>query len=99
MPSCILCLHCLSAALSRIAWIPRTSMLINVFGEVLSFSKSFFFNEMLVCLAYLTCVMTRHCASLLSVMADCSEGVNSGPISLQCTVSVYCPTFSWQEDI
>lgn len=54
---------------------------------------------MLVCLAYLTCVMTRHCASLLSVMADCSEGVNSGPISLQCTVSVYSPTFSWQEDI
>lgn len=49
-------------------------------------------HEMLVCL---TCVMTTHCAALLSVTA---EGGNSGPIGLPCTVSIYCPILSQQED-
>lgn len=87
-----------------LAWIPGTSRIINVFiipdwdrGHLSVFSC--IFTEILVFPAYLTCVLTSHCASLLSLMADSSEGLSSSPISLQCTVSVYCPTFNQREDL
>lgn len=94
----------LRVSTGNLAWIPGTSRILNVFiiSDLDRGHLSVFlcvFNEIPVFPAYLTCVLTSHYASLLSLMADSSEGLSSSPISLQHTVSVYCPTFNQQEDL
>lgn len=112
MPSCISQHVCLSALLRLspvlllncfvFSYLVLSSWAQNDFDWVFLFLPYFQWHNCVVGKAHnhhTSCVMIKHCATLLSVTADSSETVNSGPISLQGTVSVYCPAFSWQEDL